>query len=559
MANTDRPDEQTSPDLADPDDKVRQLLAENELLRKQLLSGAPPIVLAPAPPRPGRWRAPVAAILIILGVLLSPTAVVASWVKAEVTDTTRFVETLGPLADDPAVQSVLVDEIVKVVNENVDFKAIAADVFDGIASLNLPPRAASALQLLEQPAVEGMQSLVRSATERVIESPAFADLWQRTLQVTHTQLLNVLEGNTSSALVLNDKGELGIQLKPVIAAVKDQLVSQGLTFAANIPEVDRTIVIAQADGLLQARTGYTILNALGYWLPIISIVLMAAGVLIAKKRARALIWTGVGLAFMMLILGSGIAVGRVLFVGSVSPAYIPSNAARSIYDAILPFITNTTISVGVVGIGLAIVAYLAGPFRGSASIRRATVSTAAKLRTSAERNGITTGRFGEFLYRGRRWIRVIIALCVAAVILFWRPLTVPVIIWTAVIALILILLLELLLRPVSVGPANTADPGNQGNPGDPGDPGLPGTGSTGGHHSPRGRGSRGGSGASARPAESGGVIAPEADTDPANRTTEILDGLPTSPRQAATGPTTPLPRMGEPGEPDRPAETTKPG
>ena len=369
--------------IQSPDDEISRLRAENEVLRARLTSN--PVIVesepdAVGPHKPGRWRAPVSAILIVLGVLLSPTAVITTWVKTELTDTAQFVETLGPLADDPAVQAVVVDEIVSIINENVNFQGITSDLFDGLATLNLPPRAAAALQLLEQPAVQGMQSLVRSVTERVVESPAFASTWRMALEVSHTQMLNVLQGDTSGALVLSDSGELGIQLGPIVDAVKTQLVQQGLTLAANIPEVNRTIPIAQADSLVQARTAYSVLDALGYWLPIISLILMAAGVVIAKKRPRALIWTGVAVAVMMAILGSGIAIGRIIFVSTVAPTHITAAAAGSIYDAIVPFLSNAALSVGLVAVGVAIVAYLAGPFRGARSVRRLTTDTAARLR-----------------------------------------------------------------------------------------------------------------------------------------------------------------------------------
>ncbi|MEC5149020.1 hypothetical protein [Cryobacterium sp. GrIS_2_6] len=53
-----------------------------------------------------RLRAFCAALLIAVGVILAPVAVVVAWTKTEVTDTGRFVTTLSPLVDDPGIPGV---------------------------------------------------------------------------------------------------------------------------------------------------------------------------------------------------------------------------------------------------------------------------------------------------------------------------------------------------------------------------------------------------------------------------------------------------------------------
>ncbi|HYQ76473.1 MAG TPA: hypothetical protein VER05_15175, partial [Cellulomonas sp.] len=59
----------------------------------------------PAPPRQRhRTRAAAAVVLIVLGALLAPVAVVAVWAKDLVTDTDRYLATVGPLVDDPQIQ-----------------------------------------------------------------------------------------------------------------------------------------------------------------------------------------------------------------------------------------------------------------------------------------------------------------------------------------------------------------------------------------------------------------------------------------------------------------------
>ncbi|ASD23277.1 hypothetical protein B7495_15100 [Cryobacterium sp. LW097] len=438
---------------ADPAAEIARLSAENARLRGQLGPAAEHRASA-------RWRAFFAALLITIGVLLAPVSVVAYWTKGYINDTDRFVASLAPLADDPAVQAYLVDEIVAVVNENVDINTITSDLFTGLESLDLPQAAKDALALLETPAAQGVQQLIESAATNIVASDAFAELWEQALRTSQTQVIAALEGDTSTALVISDTGELGIQLGPIIAEVKKELVDRGFSLATNIPEVDRTIVVAQSDSLVQARTGYQLLNVLGFVLPLVSLGLIVLGVLVAKRRSRTMIWAGLTLALAMAVLAAGIAVGRILFISALSPTYLPNNVAQALYDAVVPFINTTALSVGLVGFTVAVVAYLAGPFRGSTIVRRATIGTSARLRAAAANAGVTTGSFGDFLYHYRRLAHVLIGLAAAAVAIFWRPLAVPVIMWTVVLALIAVLLVELLQRP-PVAPGIPTVPGTR--------------------------------------------------------------------------------------------------
>ena len=437
----------------DPADEIARLSAENARLRARVGPAAEHRAA-------NRWRAFFAALLITLGALLAPISVVAYWTKGYINDTDRFASSLAPLAEDPAVQAYLVDEIVTVVNDNVDITGITQDLFAGLATLDLPPAAQNALALLEQPAVQGVQGLIESTATRIVASDAFAQLWEQAVRTSQTQVIAALEGESTSALAISDTGELGIQLGPIIAEVKTQLIDRGFGLAQNIPEIDRTIVVAQSDALVQARTGYQLLNVLGFVLPFVSLGLIALGVLVARRRARALIWGGLALAAAMALLSAGIAVGRILFTNAVSPAYLPTDMSTALYDAVVPFMNVTALSVGLVGFTVAVVAYLAGPFHGATVLRRATVRTADRLRVAAANNGVSTGRFGVVLYKYRRLAHVLIALAAAAVAIFWRPLPVSVILWTAVLALIAVLLVELLQRPptaaVDAGAAGAA-------------------------------------------------------------------------------------------------------
>ena len=54
--------------------------------------------------RPHRWRRLTANVLLGLGCVLAPLALVAVWAEQSVLDTERYVSTVSSLAADPTVQ-----------------------------------------------------------------------------------------------------------------------------------------------------------------------------------------------------------------------------------------------------------------------------------------------------------------------------------------------------------------------------------------------------------------------------------------------------------------------
>src|SRR3954470_17630046 len=60
----------------------------------------------------------LATVLIVIGAILAPVAVVASWAKVQLTDTDSFIAAYAPLANDPGVQAFVTDQTVDVIEEN---------------------------------------------------------------------------------------------------------------------------------------------------------------------------------------------------------------------------------------------------------------------------------------------------------------------------------------------------------------------------------------------------------------------------------------------------------
>jgi hypothetical protein len=317
-----------------------------------------------------------------------------------------------------------------------------------VDQLGLPPAASAALTALKKPAALGLQSLATTVVTNFVESPAFADIWEQALRVSHQQLMAAMTNDPAGALSISSSGELSVQLGPIIEAVKAAMIDQGLGFADAIPTVDLNIVVAKSDSFGQLTLAYGLAVSLGMWLPWIAIAFLAAGVVAAKRRTVALFWTGLSLGVLMVLLGIALRIGNLVTVASIAPRYVPIDAAGVIYDAVTSMIASTVAAMAVLAFTVMVIAWAVGPYRPAPALRKAFGDAATKLRAIGDARGISTGAFGRVLGRQRVLIQVLIGVAAAAFILFVRPLSTGQIIWTAVIAVVLLLLVELLQRPV---------------------------------------------------------------------------------------------------------------
>ncbi len=448
---------------------VEQLQAENEQLRSEVRNaetlplpdldgGGSPTTALPPRSRRGRGRTVAAVALVVIGLLLVPLAVMGSWAKDQLADTDTFVATFAPLAQDPAVKAFVVSEVMTVISDQVDFEGTTSEVFDAVGELGLPPAATTALQALKRPAALGLQSLATSVVTNFVDSAAFEDIWAQALRLSHQQLVAAMTGDPGAAIAISGSGELSVQLGPILDAVKSALDSQGFGFADAIPSVDISIAVAQSDGIGQLTLIYALAVGIGSWLPWIALAFLVAGVAVAKRRSVALFWTGLTLGVVMVLLGIALRIGNIVTVASIAPRYVPIDAAGVIYDAVISLIASTVVALAVLAFTVMVISWAVGPYRPAPAIRAAFAEGTARLRRIGDDRGISTGRFGVRLGRYRIIVQILVGVAAAALILFVRPLSTGQIVWTAVVAVVILLLVELLKRPAPIEVIEVIEP-----------------------------------------------------------------------------------------------------
>ncbi|MFT3970846.1 MAG: hypothetical protein QM695_11370 [Micropruina sp.] len=422
--------------------RVSELEAENRAPRQASSDATPSGSRGKA-----RVRVAIAALLIAISVILAPVAVIGAWVRAQLVDTDTFVQTFTPLASEPAVQSFITDQVTQAINEKVDIDTLVNDLMGGLGQLNLPPRAKEAAVLLTGPAVDGVRSLIRSAVERTVASPQFAQLWALTLRESHTRAIAIIQGDPNRAVQLSDDGALSLELGTVIRQVRQVLVDQGFPFAHRIPEIERSLPIVAADSLAPIRSLYQVLTALGYWLPWIVLGLLAAGLAAAPRRVRALAWAGLGYMVAFSLLAAGLGIGRRFFVSTVSPSIMPAATAEVLFGQVIELIYPAVSALVMLSVLIAVGAWLFGASRPAVALRTAGDRAFASVRAAADRNGLGTGSFGRGVERWRSAILVVTVAISVGTLFLRRPASMENVLGTLAVVLLVLLIVELVRRP----------------------------------------------------------------------------------------------------------------
>ena len=301
--------------------------------------------------------------LVLVAAVLAPASVVARWAHDEVADTDRYVETVAPLAQDPAVQQAVVDRVTAELFARIDVKAVTDQAVAALANQGLPPRVTVGLTALSAPLASGIESFVREQITKLVESDVFAAAWVQANREAHAQMVAVLSGQGTDAVAV--KGDtVSINLATVIDVVKKRLSDAGFTLAERIPTVNAQFTIFQSADLTKAQTAFRMLDTLANWLPVLALLLLALAVYVARRRRQTLIWSAVAVAASMLVLGAALNIFRPVYLNAIDPRVLPTDAAAAIYDQLVGFIRLNLRAVLVVALAVAAGAWVTGPVRG---------------------------------------------------------------------------------------------------------------------------------------------------------------------------------------------------
>jgi len=120
-----------------------------------------------------KGRSFAAIICIVLAALLTTPAAIAFWGQRTLNDAQRYVATVGPLVNSPAVQNAIATKVTDAIQKQVNVEQIVNDVFAGVISDR--PR----LKELVGPLAGAVNGLIDNQVHAFVASDTFADLWVR--------------------------------------------------------------------------------------------------------------------------------------------------------------------------------------------------------------------------------------------------------------------------------------------------------------------------------------------------------------------------------------------
>jgi hypothetical protein len=313
------------------------------------------------------------------------------------------------------------------------------------------------------PITNGVENFTRTQVGKFVASPQFATLWAQVNRVAHEQVVKLLEGNQGGAV--SAQGDtIKLNLGPIIQQVKQRLVAQGFSLASKIPTIDKSFVLVQSPAITKAQGFYSLMNTLGVWLPIVTLVLLAGGVALARDRRRALLRGALGITGAMVVLGAALAVGRLWYVNTTPLDILSKEAAGNVFDTLVRFLRTSLRALAVLGLVVALGAFLAGPSSAAVRMRSATEHGIGSLRGEAEAAGWQTGRFGTWIYSHKRALQIAVVVAGGLVLVFWNRPTGWVVVITGVVVLAVLAIVEFLARPPAAAAPSAAPAGPEAGP-----------------------------------------------------------------------------------------------
>ncbi|MEY4137212.1 MAG: hypothetical protein RL205_1340 [Actinomycetota bacterium] len=321
-------------------------------------------VSAPKKQRKIGVRSVAALLVFIIAVLVTPVALVGHWGHRTVIDTTRYLETVGPLAADPAVQESISTAVTNAITTQIDTQELVGGLLGNIV------KNPAIEEKLSGPIAAGINGLIGQAVSSFVTSDAFQQIWITLNTGIQKSLLLILEGKDGGPVQLQGD-DVVLDVSTLISAVQQNLVDRGVSVAANIPipDIDKQIVLFNSPALAQIRTIYSLTSPLLAWFPLLLAALFALAVWLARRKGRMVLATGVALVVMTFVTKLLLDYAQSIFTDQLAGT-IFAPASQAFWDTFFKYLILGIQSMIVLGIVIAVAGWLGSRVRAAAKLRR---------------------------------------------------------------------------------------------------------------------------------------------------------------------------------------------
>lgn len=336
------------------------------------------------PKKRHRTRRILAPILVAITVLVFTITVPAAWGARTVLNTDRYVATVAPLADDPAVQESIASKVTAQVFEALNVETVISNTLASIGD-----RAT----VLAGPLTTALRGFVQDQVLRVVQSDAFVTFWTEANRFVHTQVVQILRGNEEQVSVV--EGKVLLNLVPLInlALVQIQQVASDLigrdvllptiqsetpraeavnqleqALGVDLPDAYGSIEVYDADDLAALQQALFTFQRLLLLLLILIPVLVAVTLLVSTRRRRTLIQLSVGGAIGLVLIRRLAIVGRDDLYATVDTQDFPS--VRVLTEELMDSLFRYTGVLLAILVLLLLIALVTAPYPWAVALRR---------------------------------------------------------------------------------------------------------------------------------------------------------------------------------------------
>lgn len=409
------------PELADASEvaalkaQVEALRAENESLKSQGRAG-------------GSSRTRWALVLIVIASIVVSAAVPAVWLNRVVMSTDAWVETVRPLAADPAIQAVVADSASKALIERLD----AATRIESVLPTALAPIA---------PVIAtSVDGFVRDQARALVASPQFEEIWAEANRAGHKLIVASLTGEQDGAVTL-EAGVIALDVGTLSKSVQAALVDRGLTFVASVPldRLDTTVEVFRSPVLAQAQSAIAAMNASALWLPLVALGLIGGAFALAQDRRRVALWLGAGLVIVAVLPLQALYLSQYWLTSQAQQlGSIPTDAAQNAYQIVFRGLFSAERLLAVLGAVVLVSALISGPSKWAVAMR-----TGLKGGLQGVSAHLDTGAFGVWVAERASAVRATgIAAAVLLLLAMPAPRTIGQLAWVSILAVVWVLAVE---------------------------------------------------------------------------------------------------------------------
>jgi hypothetical protein len=302
------------------------------------------------------WRRWLPWVLVVVAAVVGLVSALNIWVTRQALNTDNWTNSSAQLLENPEIRNAVSVYLVDQVYQNVDVSQALAN--------RLPPQAkgiaAPLAAALEQPAVQ--------TADRLLARPRVQALWEEANRKAHTLFMAVIDGKHD--VLASTNGNVVLDLRALLEQVV-QRTGLGSRVLERLPPDAGQIVVMKGNQLETARKAVKVIRVLSFFLFFLVLGLFALAVYIARGRRRTLL---LGIGTSVFLVGLLVLVARRYGGDYLVNALTSSPDSEKPVSAVWAIETNLLRNVGINALiygGLVIVAaWIAGPARAAASLRR---------------------------------------------------------------------------------------------------------------------------------------------------------------------------------------------